>query len=108
MMKDLGGFMKTMQQMQTKVADAQKKMEKIEAEGQSGGGLVKVTTNGEGKLSAISIDPSLCVPEDVEILEDLIKAAFEDARKKVESSRGVMEKDLMGGLPLPPGFKMPF
>ncbi|MFN8731927.1 MAG: YbaB/EbfC family nucleoid-associated protein, partial [Hyphomonadaceae bacterium] len=52
--------------------------------------------------------PSLCVAEDVEILEDLIKAAFEDARKKVEASRAAMEKDLMGGLPLPPGFKMPF
>ena len=107
-MKDLGGLMKTMQQMQSKVADAHKKMEKIEAEGSSGAGMVKVTSNGEGKLLAISIDPSLCVPEDVEILEDLIKAAFEDARKKVEASRAAMEKDLMGGLPLPPGFKMPF
>ena len=107
-MKDLGGLMKTMQQMQSKVADAHKKMEKIEAEGSAGAGMVKVTSNGEGKLLAISIDPSLCVPEDVEILEDLIKAAFEDARKKVEASRAALEKYLMGGLPLPPGFKMPF
>jgi nucleoid-associated protein EbfC len=107
-MKDLGGLMKTMQQMQSKIGDAQKRMEKIEAEGSAGAGMVKITTNGEGKLLAISIDPTLCVPEDVEILEDLVRAAFEDARKKVEAQRGDMEKDLMGGLPLPPGFKMPF
>jgi nucleoid-associated protein EbfC len=97
MMKDLGGLMKTMQQMQSKIGDAQKRMEKIEAEGSAGAGMVKITT-----------DPTLCVPEDVEILEDLVKAAYEDARKKVEAQRGDMEKDLMGGLPLPPGFKMPF
>ncbi|MEN9855120.1 MAG: hypothetical protein RL186_659 [Pseudomonadota bacterium] len=107
-MKDLGGLMKTMQQMQAKIGDAQKRMEKIEGEGSAGAGLVKVTTNGEGRLLALSIDASLCVPEDVEILEDLVKAAFEDSRKKVEALRGDMEKDLMGGLPLPPGFKLPF
>lgn len=107
-MKDLGGLMKTMQQMQSKIGDAQKKMEKIEAQGSAGAGMVKVTTNGEGKLLTISIDPSLCVAADVEILEDLVRAAFEDARKKVGEQRGEMEKDLMGGLPLPPGFKMPF
>lgn len=106
-MKDLSGLMKTMQQMQMKVADAQKKMELIEAEGQAGAGMVKVTIQGE-KLSAISIDKSLCDPEEVEILEDLIKAAFEDARKKIETQRKDMEKGLMGGIPLPPGFKMPF
>ena len=106
-MKDLGGLMKTMQQMQTKVAEAQKKMETLEAEGQSGAGLVKVVLQGE-KLNAISIDKSLVDPEEVEILEDLIKAAFEDARKKMDEKRKGMEQDLMGGLPLPPGFKMPF
>jgi nucleoid-associated protein EbfC len=107
-MKDIGGLMKAMQQMQTKVADAQKNMERIEGEGQSGAGLVKITLGGDGKLKAISIDPSLMVEGEGEILEDLIKAAFEDARKKVEEAKGAMEKDLMGGLPLPPGFKLPF
>ena len=107
-MKDLGGLMKTMQQMQSKIGDAQKRMEQIESEGSAGAGMVKITSNGEGKMLSISIDPTLCVADDVEILEDLIKAAFEDARKKVEAQRGSMEKDLMGGLPLPPGFKMPF
>jgi DNA-binding YbaB/EbfC family protein len=107
-MRDIGGLMKTMQQMQGKVAEAQKRMERLEAEGAAGGGLVKLTINGEGKLLAIAIDPSLCVPDDVEILEDLVKAAFEDARKKLEAQRTAMEKDLMGGLPLPAGFKLPF
>ena len=107
-MKDMGGLMKTMQAMQMKVADAQKKMSQQEAEGQSGAGLVKLRLQGENNLASISIDPSLMVAEDVEILEDLIKAAFEDARKKLEESRKSMEKDLMGGLSLPPGFKMPF
>jgi nucleoid-associated protein EbfC len=108
MMKDIGGLMKSMQQMQAKVADAQKKMETIEAEGQSGAGMVKITVTGDGRLSAITIDPSLMAEGEQEILEDLIKAAFEDARKKIEAMRSSMEKDLMGGLPLPPGFKMPF
>jgi nucleoid-associated protein EbfC len=107
-MRDIGGLMKTMQQMQTKVAEAQKRMEKLEAEGAAGAGMVKVSITGEGKMTAIAIDPSLCVAEDVEILEDLIKAAFEDARKKLDAQRQAMEKDLMGGLPLPAGFKMPF
>jgi nucleoid-associated protein EbfC len=108
MMKDIGGLMKSMQQMQAKVADAQKKMEELQAEGQAGAGLVKIALTGDGKLASITIDPSLMVEGDQEILEDLIKAAFEDARKKIDGLRSGMEKDLMGGLPLPPGFKMPF
>ena len=107
-MKDIGGLMKTMQQMQMKVADTQKKMEQLQADGQSGAGLVKVSLHGENKLTSISIDKSLMVADEVEILEDLIKAAFEDARKKLDDTRKSMEKDLMGGFNLPPGFKMPF
>lgn len=107
-MRDIGGLMKTMQQMQGKVAEAQKRMEKLEAEGASGAGMVRLSINGEGKLLTLSIDPSLCVPDDVEILEDLVKAAFEDARRKLDAQRQAMEKDLMGGLPLPAGFKLPF
>ncbi|MBN8647809.1 MAG: YbaB/EbfC family nucleoid-associated protein [Caulobacterales bacterium] len=107
-MKDIGGLMKSMQAMQLKVAETQKKMETLTADGQSGGGLVKLSLQGENKLTDISIDKSLMVADDVEILEDLIKAAFEDARKKLDENRKGMEKDLMGGLNLPPGFKMPF
>jgi nucleoid-associated protein EbfC len=107
-MKDLGGLMKTMQQMQSKVADAQKKIERLEVEGTSGAGMVKLTLSGDGKLLAIAIDPAMMVADETEILEDLIKAAHEDARRKMDGERASMEKDLMGGLPLPPGFKMPF
>lgn len=108
MMRDMGGLMKAMQQMQSKMADTQKSMERLEAEGQSGAGMVKITLGGDGRMRGIAIDPSLMVEGEGEILEDLIKAAFEDARRKVEEQRQVLEKDLMGGLPLPPGFKMPF
>lgn len=107
-MKDIGGLMRTMQQMQSKVADAQKAMERLEAEGQAGAGMVKIVVAGNGALKSVSIDPSLLVPDDVEILEDLIKAAAEDARRRIDTQRQSMEKDLMGGIPLPPGFKMPF
>ena len=67
-MKDLGGLMKTMQQMQSKIGDAQKRMDQIESEGSAGAGMVKITCNGEGKMLSISIDPTLCVADDVEIL----------------------------------------
>jgi nucleoid-associated protein EbfC len=108
MMKDIGGLMKSMQQMQAKVADAQKKMEELTAEGQAGAGMVKVTLSGDGRLVSVVIDPSLMVAGEQEILEDLLKAAFEDGRKKIEAGRAGMEKGLMDGLPLPPGFKLPF
>lgn len=107
-MREMGGLMKTMQQMQAKVANAQKEMEKLEATGKSGGGLVSLVLRGENNLISIKIDPSLMVADEVEILEDLIKAAFVDAQKKLEEARKGMEKGLMGGLNLPPGFKMPF
>lgn len=107
-MKDIGGLMKTMQAVQQKVANATKQMEQLEAEGKSGGGLVVISLKGENNLQSIKIDPSLMVADEVEILEDLIKAAFEDGRKKLDDTRKGMEKDLMGGLNLPPGFKMPF
>jgi nucleoid-associated protein EbfC len=107
-MRDIGGLMKAMQQMQSKVMDAQKNLEKLETEGQSGAGLVKIVLSGDGRMKGLTIDPSLMGEGEHEILEDLIKAAFEDARKRMEEARGAMEKDLMGGLPLPPGFKMPF
>jgi nucleoid-associated protein EbfC len=107
-MKDLGGMMRQMQQLQGKVAEAQKRMEAMTVEGQSGGGLVKIVLNGKGGMDALSIDRSLLAEDDVEIVEDLVKAAHEDARKKMEAARAASEKELMGGLPLPPGFKLPF
>lgn len=107
-MKDLGGLLKTMQDMQSKVADSQKRMEALTSEGQAGAGLVKLSLQGDNRLSSIKIDPSLLNPEEVEILEDLIKAAFEDGRKKLEEQRKSVESDLMGGISLPPGLNLPF
>ena len=107
-MKNLGQLMKQAQQMQTKMAELQSRLAEVEVDGSSGGGMVKVTVNGKGELKRIKIDPSLCVPEDVEMLEDLVVAAFSDGKGKTEGlMQGEIEK-LTGGLPLPPGFKLPF
>jgi DNA-binding YbaB/EbfC family protein len=107
-MKNLGQFMKQAQAMQTRMAEMQAELERIEMAGQAGGGMVKVTLNGKGEMRAIKIDPKLVDPAEVEILEDLILAAAKDAKSKVEEHvAGEMSK-LTGGLPLPPGMKLPF
>jgi nucleoid-associated protein EbfC len=107
-MKNLGQFMKQAQAMQTRMAEMQAELERIEMAGQAGGGMVKVTLNGKGEMRAIKIDPKLVDPAEVEVLEDLILAAAKDAKSKVEEHvAGEMSK-LTGGLPLPPGMKLPF
>jgi len=107
-MKNLGNLMKQAQQMQAKMADMQTKMAEMEAEGAAAAGMLKVTLNGKLELKKVKIDKSLVDPEDVEVLEDLLVAAFNDAKSKVEASlQGEMSK-LTGGLDLPPGFKLPF
>lgn len=107
-MKNLGNLMKQAQQMQSKMAEMQAKMAEMEIGGASGGGMVKVTVNGKGELRRIKIDPSLCSAEDVEVLEDLIVAAFNDAKGKVESQMQDEMSKLTGGLNLPAGLKLPF
>ena len=107
-MKNLGNLMKQAQQMQAKMADMQAKLGEMEVDGAAGGGMVKVTVTGKGEARRIKIDPSLVAPDDVEMLEDLIVAAFNDARSKSEAMmQGEMSK-LTAGLPLPPGMKLPF
>jgi nucleoid-associated protein EbfC len=107
-MKNLGQFMKQAQAMQTRMAEMQAELERIELTGQSGGGMVKVTLNGKGEMRAVKIDPKLVDPAEVDVLEDLILAATKDAKGKVEEHvAGEMSK-LTGGLPLPPGMKLPF
>jgi DNA-binding YbaB/EbfC family protein len=107
-MKNLGQFMKQAQAMQTRMAEMQAELERIEMTGQSGGGMVKVTLNGKGEMRAVKIDPKLVDPAEVDVLEDLILAAAKDAKSKVEEHvAGEMSK-LTGGLPLPPGMKLPF
>jgi nucleoid-associated protein EbfC len=107
-MKNLADIMKQVQSMQSKMADMQSKLEGVTVTGQSGGGLVKVTMNGKGAVQGITIDPSLMKADEREILEDLLVTAFADAKGKVDSSAADEMKSLTGGLPLPPGLKLPF
>jgi DNA-binding YbaB/EbfC family protein len=107
-MKNLGNLMKQAQQMQAKMAEMQGKMELLEVSGASGGGMVQVTLNGKGELKKLKIDPSIVDPTDVEVLEDLITAAFNDAKSKVENTMQAEMQKVTGGLNLPPGMKLPF
>lgn len=105
-LKDLGGLMQQAQQMQQKMQDLQVALERLEIVGSSGAGLVKVTVNGKSETRKIEIDASLFKPEDKGVVEDLIVAAANDARGKVEETVQAQMRDITGGLPLPPGFKL--
>ena len=107
-MVNIGNMMKQAQQLQKKMAEAQDKLNEIEVEGSSGGGLVKVTATAKGNFKRISIDDSLIKSDEKEILEDLIIAAINDAKQKGENAAQEAMKSLTGGLPLPPGMKLPF
>jgi DNA-binding YbaB/EbfC family protein len=107
-MKDISQIMRQAQAMQAKITEAQKKLEAMEVEGTSGGGLVKVRLNGKNSMLGLSIDASLLKPEESEIVEDLIKAAHDDARRKLEDAQNEEMKGLGSGMGILPGFKMPF
>jgi DNA-binding YbaB/EbfC family protein len=107
-MKDVMGLMKQAQAMQARLGEVQAELEQTEVEGQSGGGLVRVVTTAKGVMKAITIDPSLMKEDEREILEDLIVTACDDARKKAERMAEEKMKAITAGLPLPPGFKLPF
>jgi nucleoid-associated protein EbfC len=105
---NIADMMKQVQSMQSRMGDIQTKLENLTVHGQSGGGLVNVAMNGKGTVQSVTIDPSLMKVEEREILEDLLVAACADAKNKVESVAAEEMKSVTGGLPLPPGFKMPF
>ena len=107
-MVNLGNMMKQAQELQKKMTEAQNKLNEIEVEGTSGGGLVKVIATAKGSFKTLSIDESLIKIEEKEILEDLIIAAINDAKQKGENAAQEQMKSLTGGLPLPPGMKLPF
>ena len=107
-MKDLLGMMGKAREMQAKFQALQEEIANIEASGQAGGGLVNVTLSGKFEMKALKIDPSLFKEDDVEILEDLILAAHNDAKAKVEAVMQEKSRELTAGLPLPPGMKLPF
>lgn len=105
---NLQKMMKQAQDMQNKMAEIQAKLETEESEGSSGGGLVTVRINGKSQLLSVTIDPSLMKPEEKEVLEDLLVAAFSDAKNKADSNFSDQMGQVTSGLNLPPGFKMPF
>ena len=107
-MTNLGQMMKQAQEMQNKMAEIQEKLSELEVTGSAGGGMVDVTLTGKNEARRVKIDPDLTGPENLEMLEDLIVAAVNDARIKVEKKVTEKMSDLTGGLQLPPGFKFPF
>lgn len=107
-MKNFGQMMQKVQEMQEKMQSMQEQIEELLIEGSSGAGSINVTLNGKGNMRSINIDPKLVNPEDVEILEDLIIAAVNDARAKIDDSVSEKMQEVTGGLSLPPGFKLPF
>jgi DNA-binding YbaB/EbfC family protein len=107
-MKNLGQLMKQAQEMQTKMTEMQQRLVDVEISGSAAAGMVTVVLNGKGEMRKMKIDPSLIVPEEAEVLEDLIVAAQNDARAKVDAYMQEETSKMMGGVDLPPGFKMPF
>jgi nucleoid-associated protein EbfC len=105
-MKNFASMMKQAQELQGRMAEMQAEMERAEIEGRSGGGMVAVTLNGKGEITGVKIDPSLLNEGEAEILEDLIVAAHNDAKAKVDTLLKDKMQSLTGGLPLPPGLKL--
>ncbi len=101
-------IMRQAQEMQGKLAEAQEKLESVEVEGTSGGGMVTVRLKGKGEMAGLTIDPSLMSEGEAEIVEDLVKAAHDDARRKLEAAQQEAMQDATSGLGMLPGFKMPF
>ena len=107
-MVNIGNMMKQAQQLQKKMAEAQEKLTSIEVEGTSGGGMVKVLATAKGDIKRIMIDDTLMSRDEKEMTEDLIVAAINDAKQKGEAASQEEMKSVTGGIPLPPGMKLPF
>jgi nucleoid-associated protein EbfC len=105
---NLDEIMKAAQNVQNELTKAQSALDGIEVQGQSGGGLVKVTASAKGRIIALDIDPSLLQASEKQMAEDLIVAAFNDARAKADAAGQAEMSKMTAGLPLPPGFKLPF
>jgi DNA-binding YbaB/EbfC family protein len=105
---NLQKMMQQAQTLQNKIGEMQKKLESEESEGSSGGGMVKVTLSGKHECKRLTIDPKLIDPAEKEMLEDLVIAAFNDAKAKVEANYTEQMSKIAGSMGLPPGMKMPF
>lgn len=107
-MKSIEDIMAMAQNVQDELQKAQANLDTIEVEGVSGGGLVKVKASAKGRIIGVAIDDSLMQPSEKQMLEDLVAAAFNDARTKADAASSTEMGKLTSGLPLPPGFKLPF
>ncbi len=107
-MNNFNNMIKQAQDLQKKMAEAQEKVETLEAEGISGGGIVRITINGKNNVTSVNIDETAIDKNEKEILEDLIVAAFNDARDKIQRKIEDEMSSLTGGIKLPPGMKLPF
>ena len=107
-MKNLGEMLKQVQDMQARLADMRASLSDLRIEGKSGAGMVVVSLDGNGRMRGLTIDPTLASEDEVEVLEDLIVAAHNDARAKLEAAVAERMKEVTGGLPLPPGIGLPF
>jgi nucleoid-associated protein EbfC len=107
-MKSIDDILKMAANVQEELTKAQANLETIEVEGASGGGMVKVRATAKGTIRSIDIDESLLAVSEKQILEDLIVAAFNDARAKADSASNSEMEKMTSGMPLPPGFKLPF
>ena len=106
-MPSLDDIMKMAEAAQAQLAQAQENLDKVEVEGVSGGGLVKIRATAKGRILGVSIDDSLMVPTEKAMLEDLVAAAINDARGKADAAAGAEMQQMTAGLELPPGFKLP-
>ena len=107
-MKSLDEIMSMAKNVQDELQKAQANLDTIEVEGVSGGGLVKVKATAKGRILSVDIDESLLQPSEKQMLEDLVAAAFNDARGKADAASSQEMGKMTSGLPLPPGFKLPF
>jgi hypothetical protein len=107
-MKNLDEILAMAQNVQSELEKAQANLDTIEVEGASGGGLVKVRASAKGRIIAVDIDPSLLQPSEKQMVEDLVAAAFNDARAKADAVSGAEMSKMTSGMQLPPGFKLPF
>jgi DNA-binding YbaB/EbfC family protein len=107
-MVDFMGMMKKAEELQQKMQAMQDEAGRAAVEGSSGGGLVTVTLSGKGEMKSLRIDPSLFKEDDVEVLEDLIVTAHNEAKAKAEQMMAQKMSEMTQGLPLPPGMKLPF
>ena len=107
-MENLDELLKMAQDAQARLMQAQEDLDKVEVDGLSGGGLVKIRASAKGRIISVDIDESLLAPSEKQMVEDLVAAAINDARAKADLAAAEAMRGATGGMQLPPGFKMPF